>query len=478
MLDHPLQLAIARRQFLGGTGVAVGTAALAALLGPRAHAAPGLPGFPNFAPRARRVIWLTQAGGPSQLDLFDPKPNLRAQFDGDLPDSIRRGQRLTGMTSAQARFPVAPSIFGFKRHGQSGTWVSDLLPHTAKIADDLCVIRSLHTEAINHDPAMTMLQTGHQIAGRPSLGAWVSYGLGDENANLPAFVVMISRPSGKVNSQPLHERMWGAGFLPTKHQGVRFSPGRDPVLYLSDPPGITRGRRREFLDTLGAIDRMTLDTFHDPETAARIDQFEMAFRMQAAVPELADLADEPASTFEKYGPESRKPGSYAANCILARRLAERGVRFVQLYHRGWDQHANCPAGLETQCHDTDQPSAALVSELKERGLLDETLVVWGGEFGRTVYSQGTLTATNYGRDHHPRCFAMWLAGGGVKPGTVHGETDDYSYNIVKDPVHIHDLNATTLHLLGIDHTKLTYRFAGRDYRLTDVHGHVVRGILS
>ena len=478
MLDHPLQLAIARRQFLGGTGVAVGTAALAALLGPRAHAAPGLPGFPNFAPRARRVIWLTQAGGPSQLDLFDPKPNLRAQFDGDLPDSIRRGQRLTGMTSAQARFPVAPSIFGFKRHGQSGTWVSDLLPHTAKIADHLCVIRSLHTEAINHDPAMTMLQTGHQIAGRPSLGAWVSYGLGDENANLPAFVVMISRPSGKVNSQPLHERMWGAGFLPTKHQGVRFSPGRDPVLYLSDPPGITRGRRREFLDTLGAIDRMTLDTFHDPETAARIDQFEMAFRMQAAVPELADLADEPASTFEKYGPESRKPGTYAANCILARRLAERGVRFVQLYHRGWDQHANCPAGLETQCRDTDQPSAALVSELKERGLLDDTLVVWGGEFGRTVYSQGTLTATNYGRDHHPRCFAMWLAGGGVKPGTVHGETDDYSYNIVADPVHIHDLNATTLHLLGIDHTKLTYRFAGRDYRLTDVHGHVVRGILS
>jgi hypothetical protein len=478
MLDHPLQLAIARRQFLGGTGVAVGTAALAALLGPRAHAAPGLPGFPNFAPRARRVIWLTQAGGPSQLDLFDPKPNLRAQFDGDLPDSIRRGQRLTGMTSAQARFPVAPSIFGFKRHGQSGTWVSDLLPHTAKIADHLCVIRSLHTEAINHDPAMTMLQTGHQIAGRPSLGAWVSYGLGDENANLPAFVVMISRPSGKVNSQPLHERMWGAGFLPTKHQGVRFSPGRDPVLYLSDPPGITRGRRREFLDTLGAIDRMTLDTFHDPETAARIDQFEMAFRMQAAVPELADLADEPASTFEKYGPESRKPGSYAANCILARRLAERGVRFVQLYHRGWEQHANCPAGLETQCRDTDQPSAALVSELKERGLLDDTLVVWGGEFGRTVYSQGTLTATNYGRDHHPRCFAMWLAGGGVKPGTVHGETDDYSYNIVADPVHIHDLNATTLHLLGIDHTKLTYRFAGRDYRLTDVHGHVVRGILS
>jgi len=382
------------------------------------------------------------------------------------------------MTSGQSRFPVAPSIFPFKQHGQSGIWMSDLVPHTAGIADELCLVTSLHTEAINHDPAMTMLQTGHQIAGRPSLGAWVSYGLGDENANLPAFVVMISRPTGPTNAQPLHERMWGAGFLPTRHQGVRFSPGRDPVLYLTDPPGVSRDRRREFLDTLGSLDRMTLDTFHDPETAARIDQFEMAFRMQAAVPELADLADEPAHTFERYGPESKKPGSYAANCILARRLVERGVRFVQLYHRGWDQHNDCPAGLKTQCYDTDQPSAALVSDLKERGLLDDTLVVWGGEFGRTVYSQGTLTATNYGRDHHPRCFTVWLAGAGVKRGSVFGETDDFSYNIVKDAVHIHDLNATTLHLLGVDHTKLTYRFAGRDYRLTDVHGNVVRGILG
>jgi hypothetical protein len=478
MLDHPLQVAIARRQFLGSACAGLGTAALASLLGSRAQAAAGLPGFPNFSPKARRVIWLTQAGAPSQVDLFDHKPNLKDQFDKDMPASVRQGQRLTGFTSGQGRLPVAPSIFAFKQHGRSGLWLSELLPHTGGIADDICVIKSLHTEAINHDPAMTMLQTGHQIAGRPSLGAWVSYGLGDENANLPAFVVMISRPTGPTNAQPLHERMWGAGFLPTRHQGVRFSPGRDPVLYLTDPPGVSRERRREFLDALGTLNRQTIDAYNDPETAARIDQFEMAFRMQSAVPELADLSTEPAHVFERYGPESKKPGSYAANCILARRLIERGVRFVQLYHRGWDQHDNCPAGVRTQCYDTDQPSAALVSDLKERGLLDDTLVVWGGEFGRTVFSQGTLTATNYGRDHHPRCFTMWMAGAGVKGGIVHGETDDYSYNVVKDPVHIHDLNATTLHLLGIDHTKLTYRFAGRDYRLTDVHGNVVTPILA
>ncbi len=478
MLHDPLHTAIARRQFLGSTCAGVAAAALASLLGTKAHAAAGLPGFPHFAPKARRVIWLTQAGAPSQIDLFDYKPALKDHFDKDLPDSIRQGQRLTGMTSSQARFPVAPSIIPFAQRGQSGIWMSDLLPHTSKIADDLCVIRSLHTEAINHDPAMTMLQTGHQIAGRPSLGAWVSYGLGTENDNLPAFVVMISRPTGPTNAQPLHERMWGAGFLPTRDQGARFSPGRDPVLYLSDPPGVTRDRRRAFLDTLSSLDRMTLERYHDPETAARIDQFELAFRMQAAVPELADFSTEPESTFERYGPESKKPGSYAANCILARRLAERGVRFIQLYHRGWDQHDNCPAGLKTQCYDTDQASAALVMDLKERGLLEDTLVVWGGEFGRTVYSQGKLTPTNYGRDHHPRCFTVWMAGAGVKAGTIHGETDDFSYNIVRDPVHIHDLNATTLHLLGIDHTKLTYRFAGRDYRLTDVHGNVVKSILT
>ncbi len=479
MLDHPFQIAVARRQFLGRACATAGTAALASLLGARARAAPGLPGFPNFAPKARRVIWLTQAGAPSQIDLFDHKPNLKDQFDKDLPDSIRQGQRLTGMTSGQSRFPVAPSLFTFKQHGQSGIWMSDLLPHTAKIADDLCVINSLHTEAINHDPAMTMLQTGHQIAGRPSLGAWVSYGLGDENANLPTFVVMISRPTGPTNAQPLHERMWGAGFLPTKHQGVRFSPGRDPVLYLSDPPGVTRERRREFLDALGSLNRMTFAALHDPETTARIDQFEMAFRMQAAVPELADLSTEPASTFEKYGPESKKPGSYAANCILARRLAERGVRFVQLYHRGWDQHTKCPEGLKTQCYDTDQASAALVSDLKERGLLDDTLVVWGGEFGRTVYSQGTLTKDNYGRDHHPRNYCMWLAGGGSRGGVSFGETDDFSYNIVENPVHINDFNATILHLLGIDHERFTYRFQGLDQRLTGVEPQrVVHEILA
>jgi hypothetical protein len=478
MLHQPQQIAIARRQFLGSASTGVGTAALASLLGPRALAAPGLPGFPNFPAKARRVIWLTQAGAPSQVDLFDHKPDLKAHFDKDLPESIRQGQRLTGMTSGQARFPIAPSIFNFKQHGESDTWMSDLLPHTAKIADDMCVIKSLHTEAINHDPAMTMLQTGHQIAGRPSLGSWVSYGLGDENENLPTFVVMISRPSGPTNAQPLHERMWGSGFLPTRHQGVRFSPGRDPVLYLSDPPGVTRDRRRNFLDVLGGLNQMTLEQYQDPETQARIDQFEMAFRMQAAVPELADLANEPESIFQQYGPESKKPGSYAANCILARRLIERGVRFVQLYHRGWDQHNNCPAGLRTQCYDTDQPSAALVSDLKKRGLLEDTLIVWGGEFGRTVYSQGTFTATDYGRDHHPRCFTVWVAGAGVKAGMAFGETDEFSYNIVKDPVHIHDLNATTLHLLGIDHLKLTYRFAGRDYRLTDVHGKVVKEILA
>jgi hypothetical protein len=424
------------------------------------------------------VIWLTQAGGPSQLDLFDHKPRLRDQFDHDLPSSVRGVQRLTGMTAGQARFPVAPSIFRFRQHGAGGAWLSELLPYTARIADELCVIRSLHTEAINHDPAMTLLQTGSQAAGRPSFGAWASYGLGEENANLPTFVVMVSRPSGNTNAQPLHERMWGAGFLPTRHQGVRFGAGQDPVLYLSNPEGVSRERRRRFLDALGALNQMTWEDYGDPDTLARVDQFEMAFRMQASVPELADLSQEPAGTFARYGPESSKPGTYAANCILARRLAERGVRFIQLYHRGWDQHGDCPGGLRSQCYDTDQPTAALVSDLKDRGMLDETLVIWGGEFGRTVYSQGQLTPTLYGRDHHPRCFTMWMAGAGVRGGAVYGETDDFSYNIVRDPVHIHDLNATAMHLLGIDHRQLTYRFQGRDYRLTDVHGNVVRGVLA
>lgn len=467
-----------RRQFLGRNAAGIGTAALFSLLGHEASAGTGLPGVPHFAPKAKRVIWLTQAGAPSQLDLFDYKPGLKELFNQDLPDSIRKGQRLTGMTSSQAHLPIAPSHFKFEQHGQSGMWLSELLPHTARIADEICLVRSLNTEAINHDPAMTMLQTGHQIAGRPSLGAWLAYGLGSENDNLPAYIVMISRPSGPTNAQPLHERMWGSGFLPPRYQGVRFSPGKDPVLFLSNPPGITTERRRAMIDDVAALNRLKLDDYHDPETQARIDQYELAFRMQSAVPELADLSGEPKGVFERYGPESTKPGTYAANCILARRLAERGVRFIQLYHRGWDQHNDLPKHIRSQCYDTDQPSAALVEELKERGMLDETLIIWGGEFGRTVFSQGTLTAENYGRDHHPRCYSIWMAGAGIKGGSVFGETDDYCYNILRDPVHIHDLNATALHLLGIDHTRLTFRHQGRDYRLTDVHGEVVRGVLT
>ena len=471
-----LQMAIARRQFLSRTASGVGIAALASLLDSKALSA-SIPN-PHFKGKVKRVIWLTQAGAPSQLDLFDYKPGLKKRFKEPLPDSIRRGQRLTGMTSGQKTLPVAPSIFKFPQFGNSGMHLSELLPHTGNHADDICLIRTLHTEAINHDPAMTLLQTGHQVSGRPSLGAWTSYGLGSENENLPAFVVMISRPSGPTNAQPLHERMWGSGFLPTRYQGVRFSPGRDPVLYLSNPPGITRQRRRAMLDDIAAMNRLKFESVQDPVIEARIEQYEMAYRMQASVPELADLSRESEKVFERYGPESKKPGTFAANCMLARRLVERGVRFIQLYHRGWDQHNKCPEGLRTQCYDTDQPSAALLGELKERGLLDETLIVWGGEFGRTVFSQGKLTESDYGRDHHPRCYSIWMAGGNIRGGLTHGETDDFSYNIVKDPVHIHDLNATILHLLGFDHERLTYRFQGRDYRLTDVSGRVVQEILG
>ena len=468
---------IARRIFLSRSGLGVGGAALAGLLNRHLFAAEARRAS-HFAPKARRIIWLTQSGAPSQLDLFDYKPGLAAMFDRDLPASVRGEQRLTGMTAGQKRFPIAPSLFKFTRHGQSGMWLSELLPHTAEWADELCVLRSMHTEAINHDPAMTLLQTGHQIGGRPSFGAWVSYGLGAENENLPTFVALVSKPSGDVNSQPLHERMWGAGFLPAKYQGVRFSPSKEPVLYLGDPPGINRERRRAMLDDLGELNRVTLAEYQDPETQNRIDQFEMAFRMQAAVPELADISKEPGHLVDLYGPEARKPGTYAANCLMARRLAERGVRFIQLYHRGWDQHGNLPRDIRSQCYDTDQPTAALLNDLKQRGLLDDTLVIWGGEFGRTTYSQGVLTQSNYGRDHHPRCFSVWMAGAGVKAGHVHGETDDFSYNIVRDPVHIHDLNATALHLLGLDHTRLTYRHQGRDYRLTDVHGEVIKEVLA
>ncbi len=467
-----------RRQFLGRSSAGIASAALASLLGRDATAKGGLSGVPHFPPKAKRVIWLMQAGAPSQLELFDHKPQLKKWFKKDLPDSVRQGQRLTGMTSGQAKFPVAPSIYDFKQRGESGIWLSELLPHTARIADKMCLIRSLYTEAINHDPAMTLLQTGHQLAGRPSMGAWLSYGLGSANENLPTYVAMISRPSGPTNAQPLHERMWGAGFLPPNYQGVRFSPGKDPVLYLSNPPGIPTKRRRAIIDDVAALNRLKFDDYQDPQTQARIEQYELAFRMQKAVPELADVSQEPESTFESYGPESKKPGSYAANCLLARRLVERGVRFVQLFHRGWDQHNKLPSGIKSQCYDIDQPSAALVEDLQKRGLLEDTLVVWCGEFGRTVYSQGTLTDKTYGRDHHPRCFSGWLAGGGAKPGTVIGETDDFSYNIAHDPVHTHDLNATVLHLLGIDHLRLTFFNQGRDYRLTDIGGEVVKAALA
>lgn len=446
------------------------TAAVSSLLGAEQGA------LPHHAAKAKRVIFLFQHGGPSQLDLFDWKPNLAKVRGQDLPESVRQGQRLTGMTAYQAKFPTAPTVFQFAQHGKSGAWLSELLPHTAKIADELCIMKSLHTEAINHDPAVTFFQTGFQLAGRPSIGSWLSYGLGSENKDLPSFVVLISQ--GRGNSQALADRMWGSGFLPTKYQGVKFRSGKDPVLYLSNPDGYGAGARRRFLDDLGQLNQMRMEEYQDPEIATRISQYEMAYRMQTSVPELADMSKEPESTFAMYGPDSRKPGSYAANCILARRLAERGVRFIQLFHRGWDQHGTLPKQIRWQCEDTDQASAALIMDLKQRGLLDDTIVVWGGEFGRTVYSQGELTETNYGRDHHPRCFTMFAAGGGFKPGYTYGETDDFSYNIVKDPMEVHDLNATILHLLGVDHTRLTFKFQGRHYRLTDVGGKLVRELLA
>jgi uncharacterized protein DUF1501 len=483
-LAREQQAALTRRTFLQRSASGIGLAALGALLGERLAAAPasapsgGLPGFPNFAPKAKRIIYLFQSGAPSQMDLFDYKPRLRDLAKTELPDSIRGGQRLTGMTSGQTSFPVAPSIFPFQQHGNSGAWVSSLMPNLAKVSDDLCFVKSMYTEAINHDPGVTFFQTGFQIAGRPSIGSWLAYGLGSENKDLPAFVVMISQGSGNPNDQPLAERQWGSGFLPSKYQGVKFRSLGDPVLYLSDPDGFTQTERRRFIDDLGKLNQVELDQFGDPEIATRIAQYEMAYKMQSSVPELTDLSKEPAHTFDLYGPDARKPGTFAANCLLARRMAERGVRFIQLFHRGWDQHNELPKQILGQARDTDQASAALVQDLKERGLLHDTLVVWGGEFGRTVYCQGKLTADNYGRDHHPRCFTMWLAGGGIKPGVSLGETDDYCYNIVKDPVHVHDLHATILRTLGIDHTKLTYKFQGRNFRLTDVAGNVVKSILA
>jgi hypothetical protein len=454
-----------------------GLAALATLLegDARATTTGGIPGFPNFPPTAKRIIFLFQSGGPSQMDLFDYKPHLMEVQGKELPESVRMGQRLTGMSSQQASFPMVPSKFKFAQYGKSGAWFSELLPHTAKIADELTFVKSVHTEAINHDPAVTMMQTGAQLGGRPSMGAWVSYGIGAETQDLPAFVVMIS--SGGSGGQPLFDRLWGSAFLPSKYQGVKFRSVGDPVLYLSDPRGFNRDDRRAFLDSLGKLNQMTADATGDPEVATRISQYEMAFRMQASVPELTDLSKEPQSILDLYGPDAKKPGTFASNCLLARRLAERGVRFIQLYHRDWDHHGGLPKGLPARCKDTDQPCAALITDLKQRGMLDDTLVIWGGEFGRTVYCQGRLTKDDYGRDHHPRCFTMWMAGGGMKPGVTLGATDDFCYNITEDPVHVHDMQATFLHCLGVEHTKLTYKFQGRHFRLTDVEGNVVKKIL-
>ncbi len=468
-----------RRHLFGNASLGVGTAALASLLCDRVQGS-AVAGEPlltelHHPPKAKRMISLFMSGGPSQMELFDHKPLLNELNGTELPDSIRRGQRLTGMSGNQSSLPVAGSLFKFSRHGECGTEISELLPYTSKIADEICVIRSLHTEAINHDPAITFMQTGSQIAGRPSLGAWLSYGLGSETEQLPAFCVMISKNG---SGQPLYARLWGSGFLPTTHQGVQFRAGNDPVLYLSNPPGISRPARRKLLDGLAALHENLYQQTLDPAVESRIAQYEMAYRMQASVPEVANIADEPQSTFDLYGEDAKQPGTFAANCLMARRLVERGVRFVQLFHQGWDQHGGLPGGIRKQCKNTDQASAALVRDLKQRGLLDDTLVVWGGEFGRTAYSQGALTATNYGRDHHPRCYSMWLAGGGVKRGTVYGATDDFSYNIRENPVHVHDLNATLLHQLGIDHTRLTFRYQGRRFRLTDVEGELVEGILA
>ncbi|MBI3882171.1 MAG: DUF1501 domain-containing protein [Verrucomicrobia bacterium] len=469
-------LLINRRHFFGRVGL--GATALSALLSEESSANDGLPGLPHFAPKAKRVIYLFQSGAPSQLDLFDHKPQLAERHGADLPDSIRQGQRLTGMTATQDHFPIAPSKFRFAQHGRGGAWLSELLPHTARVADELCFIRTMHTEAINHDPAITFFQTGAQLAGRPSIGSWLSYGLGSANHDLPAFVALLSNGTGNPNDQPLYDRLWSSGFLPTTHQGIKFRAGGDPVLFLSNPAGLDATARRRMLDDLAKLNGMQLAEFGDPEIATRISQYELAYRMQASVPELTDVSKEPAAAFDLYGPEARKPGTFAANCLLARRLAERGVRFIQLFHRGWDQHTKLPVQLPGQCRDTDQPSAALITDLKQRGLLDDTLVVWGGEFGRTVYCQGRLTKDDYGRDHHPRCFTIWLAGGGIRRGMTFGETDDFSYNVVRDPVDVHDLHATLLHCLGIDHTKLTFKFQGRHHRLTDVFGNVVKPILA
>ena len=482
-LNSQLSTLTSRRQFFGRSGVRLGGAALALLAARRGAAAtadrvhPPLPGFPHHPPTAKAVIYLHMNGAPSQLDLWDPKPQLEKHFDKDLPDSVRNGQRITTMTSGQTRFPVAPSIFKYAQHGKCGTRVSELLPHTAKHVDKIALVKSVFTNAINHDPACTFVMTGSEVPGKPSIGSWLAYGLGSESNDLPAFVVMT--PYTPRPSQALFSRMWASGFLPTKYSGVALRGGADPVLYVHNPPGVTAAHRRAELDALADLNAATFDKYGDPETRTRIAQYEMAFRMQTSVPDLVDLSKESKETLELYGPDVKTPGSFAASALLARRLVERGVRVVQLLHRGWDQHNNLPENIRGQCKDTDQPCAALLTDLERRGLLDSTLVVWGGEFGRTVYSQGALTKTNYGRDHHPRNFCMWLAGGGVKGGQVIGETDDFSYNVTDRPVHVNDLNATILHCLGIDHSRFAFKFQGLDQRLTGVEEqHVVKELLG
>lgn len=488
---RPLNEKLDRRQFLTKTSLGLGALAVGSLLGCRnefgakSTISPGelsedsqeaiLRALPHFAPKAKRVVYLFMSGGPSQFETFDYKPKLTALFGQDLPDSVRQGQRLTGMSANQSSLPIAPSVFKFDRYGKNGTWVSELLPHTAKVVDEICLIKTLYTDQINHDPAITFFQTGNQLPGRPSIGSWVSYGLGSSNENLPTFISLISKNG---NGQPLYSRLWGSGFLPTKFEGVQFRSGKDPVLFLNNPEGYDGTDRKEMLTYLKQLNDIQKGTYGDPEIDNRIAQYEMAYRMQTSVPNVMDVANEPDEVFNLYGPDSRDPGTFAANCLLARKLLEKDVKFVQLYHQGWDQHGGLPGGITNQCKNTDQGTAALVMDLKRRGMLDDTLVIWGGEFGRTVYSQGKLTETNYGRDHHPRCFSMWMAGAGVKAGFSYGETDDFSYNITQNPVHVHDFQATLLHLLGVDHERLTFKFQGRRYRLTDVHGKVVEAILT
>lgn len=479
-IEHHLNMN--RRKFLSRLSLGIGSVALGSLLIPdlfgksSAAEAPFIPGMPHFAPKAKRVIYLFQNGAPSQLESFDYKPKLREMMGQELPPSIRGGQRLTGMTAGQSSFPLVGSHFDFQQYGQARAWVSDLFPHTAQIVDDICIVRSMFTEAINHDPALTFFQTGAQQGNRASFGSWMSYGLGSENKNLPAFCVLLSR--GKGNGQGVYSKLWSNGFLDSIHQGVQFSSGDSPVLYLNNPEGIDMANRRQMLDQLAALNDQSYKDFGDPEISTKIQQYEMAYRMQTAVPELTDLSKEPDDIIKLYGPECLVPGTFAANCLLARKLSESGVRFVQLYHQGWDQHGNLPNEMAGQAKDVDRASAALITDLKQRGLLDETLVIWGGEFGRTNYCQGKMTADNYGRDHHPRAFSIWMAGGGVKPGIVYGETDEFGYNIVKDPVHVHDFHATVLHLMGLDHEKLTFKHQGRRYRLTDVAGKVIPALMA